>query len=189
MGRTAEHCLLKEILNCLFVLSSRASSFTRSLLNEADGRQAGPPSLVIGVHAATKTECFYLPGTWFHVNPIDANTWRAQKAEFLCHRGIGYLHFVDKYWETFVLQCLADLLNCGVVVGTSFEIQNFDLHFDPLCRPDSNSWRMGHWAPQDLLRAVLHCSSINSNSRISWGEKPKLCAQPMSCNPSTVLSS
>jgi hypothetical protein len=33
-----------------------------------------------------------------------------------------------------------DLLNCGLVVGTSFEIQNFDLHFDPLSRPDSNFW-------------------------------------------------
>jgi hypothetical protein len=42
-----------------------ASSFTRCLLNEVDGRQAGPPSLVIGVRAATKPECFYLraPGS------------------------------------------------------------------------------------------------------------------------------
>ena len=42
-----------------------ASSFTRCLLNKADGRQAGPPSLVIGARAAAKPECFYLraPGS------------------------------------------------------------------------------------------------------------------------------
>jgi hypothetical protein len=28
-----------------------------------------------------------------HVNPIDSNTWRAQKAELLRHVWIGYLHF------------------------------------------------------------------------------------------------
>jgi hypothetical protein len=44
------------------------------------------------------------------------------------------------------------------VVRTSLEIQNFDFHFDPLSRPDSNSLRMGHWALQDLLMAVVHCS-------------------------------
>src|ERR1700738_1093369 len=106
-----QHRLLQESTNCLLVLSSRASAFTRSLLNEADGRQAGPPSLVIGVRAATKPECFYLPGTWLHVNPIDTNTWRAEKANPLRHRWISYLHFVHKRWETFVLQCLPDLLN------------------------------------------------------------------------------
>ena len=52
--------LPQETPNYLLVLSSRASSFTRCLLNEADGRQAGPPSLVIGVRAATQPECFYL---------------------------------------------------------------------------------------------------------------------------------
>src|SRR5882757_6253279 len=153
-----QHRRLQEIPNCLLVLSSRASSFTRCLLNEADGRQAGPPSRVIGVRAATKPECFYLSGAWLHVNPIDTNTWRAKKAKLLRHRRIGYLHFVHKYWETFAPQCLADLFNCGLMVGTSFEIQNLDFHFDPLSRPDSNSWRMGHSALQDLLRAVLHCS-------------------------------
>src|SRR2546425_530879 len=153
-----QHRRLQEPPNCLLVLSSRASSFAGCLLNEADRRQAGPPSLVIGVGAATKPECIYLPGTWLHVNPIDTNTRRAQKAELLGHRGIGYLHFVHKYWETFTPQCFPDLFNCGLVVGTSFEIQNFDLHLDPLSRPDSNSWRMGHWALQVLLRAVLHCA-------------------------------
>nr|WP_242618204.1 hypothetical protein [Edaphobacter modestus] len=127
-------------------------------MNEADRRQAGPPSRIVGVRAATKPECIYLPGTGLHVNPIDSNTWRAQKANLLRHRWICYLHFVHKYWETFVPQCLPDLLNCGLVVGTAFEIQNFDLHFDPLSRPDSNSWRMGHCALKDLWRAVLHCS-------------------------------
>jgi hypothetical protein len=153
-----QHRRLQEIRNCLLVLSSRASAFTRCLLNEADGRQAGPPSLVIGVRAATKPECFYLPGTWLHVNPIDTNTRRAQKADLLRHRWIGYLNFAHKYWKTFVPQCLPDLFSCALVVGASFEIEDFDLHFDPLSRPDSNSWRMGHWALQDLLRAVLHCS-------------------------------
>ena len=80
----------------MLVLSSRASSFTRCLLNEADGRQAGPPSLGIGVRAATKPECFYFLGAWLHVNPIDTNTWRAQKAELLRHRWIGYFHFAHK---------------------------------------------------------------------------------------------
>jgi hypothetical protein len=153
-----QHRRLQETPNCLLILSSRASSFTRCLLNEADRGQAGPPSLVIGVRAATKPECFYLPGTWLHVYPIDTNTWRSEKANPLRHRWIGYLHFVHKYWKTFVPQCLPDLFNCRLVVGASLEIQNFDFHFDPLSRPDSNSWRMGHWALQDLLRAVLHCS-------------------------------
>ena len=152
------HRRLQETPNCLLVLSSRASSFTRCLLNEADGRQARPSSLVIGVRAATKPKCLYLPGTWLHVNPVDTNTWRSEKAKSLRHVWIGYLHFVHKYRETFAPQCLLDLFNCGLVVGTSFEIQNFDLHFDPLSRPDSNSWTMGHWALQGLLRAVLHCS-------------------------------
>ncbi len=153
-----QHSRLQETPNCLLVLSSRASSFARCLLNEADGRQAGPPSRVIGVRAATKPECLYLPGTWLHVKPVDANTWGAQKANPLRRGWISYLHFVHKYWETFAPQCLPDLFNCGLVVGTSFEIQNFDLHREPLSRPDSNSWRMGHWALQDLSRAVLHCS-------------------------------
>src|SRR5882757_6209078 len=153
-----QHRPVQETPNHLLVSSSRASSFSRCLLNEADGRQAGPPSLFIGVRAATKPECFYLPGAWLHVNPIDTNTWRAQKADLLRHRWIGYLHFVHKYWETFASQCFPRLFDRGLVVGTSFEIQNFDLHFDPLSRPDSNSWRMGHWALQELLRAVLHCS-------------------------------
>src|SRR5260370_31350520 len=60
-----QHRRLQETPNCLLVLSSRASSFTRCLLNKADGRQAGPPSLVIGARAAAKPECFYLraPGS------------------------------------------------------------------------------------------------------------------------------
>src|SRR5258705_11192097 len=60
-----QHRPVQETPNHLLVSSSRASSFTRCLLNEADGRQAGPPSLVIGVRAATKPECFYLraPGS------------------------------------------------------------------------------------------------------------------------------
>ena len=36
---------------------------------------------------------FLSPGTWLHVNPIDSNTWRAQKAELLRNVWIGYLHF------------------------------------------------------------------------------------------------
>src|SRR5258708_23358270 len=110
-----QHRRLQETPNYLLVLNSRASSFTRCLLNEADGRQAGPPSLAIGVRAATKPECFYLSDAWFHVNPIDTNSWRSQKAELLRHVWIGYLHFVHKYWKTFAPQCLPDLLNCGLV--------------------------------------------------------------------------
>src|SRR2546425_8007673 len=93
-----QHRRLQETPNCLLVLSSRASSFAGCLLNEADGRQAGPPSLVIGVCPATKPECFYLQGTWLHVNPIDTNAWRAEKAELLRHRWISYLHFIHNYW-------------------------------------------------------------------------------------------
>ena len=72
---------------------------------------------------------FYLPGTWLHVNPIDTNTWRAQKANPLRHRWIDYLHFVYKYRESFAPQYLSDLFNCGFVVGKSFERQNFDPPF------------------------------------------------------------
>src|ERR1700731_2927469 len=106
--------LLQETPNCLLVSSSRASSFTRCPLDEADGRQTGPSSLVIGGRAATKPKYFYLPGTWLHVNPVDTNIGGAEKAKHLRHRWIGYLHFVHKYCETFVLQCFPDLLNCGL---------------------------------------------------------------------------
>ena len=141
-----QHRRLQETPNCLLVLSSRAPSFTRCLLNEADGRQAGPPSLIIGVRAATKSECFYLPRTWLHVNPIDTNTWRAQKAELLRHVWTVYLHFVHKYWETFAPQCLPDLFNRGLVVGTSlkYRTSTFTLILSLVPIPTPGEWDIGH---------------------------------------------
>src|SRR5258708_16179259 len=109
-----QHRRLQETPNYLLVLNSRASSFTRCLLNEADGRQAGPPSLVIGVRAATTPECFYLPRTWLHVNPIDTSTSRAQTPELLLHVCIGYLHFVHKHFLPFAPSHLPALVHCAL---------------------------------------------------------------------------
>jgi hypothetical protein len=141
-----QHRRLQETPNCLLVLSSRASAFTRCMLNEADGRQAGSPSFVIGVRAANKPECFYLPRTWLHVKPVDTNTWRAEKANPLGHLWIGYLHFVTSIAKPSFRSAFRTCSTAGSWLGhpLKYRTSTFTLILSLVPIPTPGEWDIGH---------------------------------------------
>src|SRR5260370_37960961 len=90
---------------------------------------------------------FLSPGTWLHVNPIDSNTWRAQKAELLRHVWIGYLHFAGCNGMlplSATLCCHWRHSRCTIILPLS-AIQSFHLirsGLDCQIQPSAAAWRL-----------------------------------------------